>query len=960
MKYISKILVLLFVTISFSLSAQVIFEKVKSITPLRVVKTASGYGEIESLKSIIQKPRPRFRKYKKIPNKIRRFEYTNPYNLPIKKDAVRQNRKGRSPSLSTIQSWNGISELSQGVMPPDPSGAVGKNHYVQMVNTAMQIFDKTGNSLWGPTSLGSVFPESESDGDPIVLYDKFADRWFISQFQIENNIILIAVSQTPDPLGAWYYYTFSFDEFPDYPKFSIWGDGYYMTLNTTIQNAVCFERNKMLIGDGNAKMIALTFPSIETNGFFSALPAHADGNSLPDKPINFFYFQDDGWASGSGVDRIKVWEMNVDWTETSNSGIFLKQEIPVTAFNSEFDVNWEDLSQPNTNQKIDAIPGAFMYMAQYQEFKDHNSIVLNHTVDVDMTERKNAGIRWYELREEDDSLYLYQEGTYSPDDQSRWLGSAAMDRQGNIGLAYSITSETTFPSLKFTGRKRDETLGEMTINESGAFSGDGSQTSSARFGDYSQMTLDPSDGLTFWYTGEYVSSNGWETGVFSFKIGIQYDHDISIQQLIAPLSGDLTLPQVLKVLIKNNGNNTVSNFPISYQVKTGLITETFSGSILSGDTAYFTFNEIVDLSVAGFHDISIVSSLPDDEDRLNDTLKTTVYSSYSNDVGVSLITSPISQIGLGLEDVIVNVKNYGKNSVSEIPLKYSLNGNEVKDTLKATILAGDHVSFKFIKKLDLSIVGTYVLSVYSDYNGDLNFVNDTSKTTLKNESCNPISDCSFGDRILNVTMNGLNNSSECSINGYSDFTHLSTYFIPEEPHTISVSIDETDHQLSAWIDFNDNLMFEESEFIIKDSKISHEETFIVTLPKSTPVGSHILRFRTHWLESSADPCIEFDYGETEDYIVEIVQPESERENKSFFGVKLTILNDNLIVKSDKSLQDAAVLELFNSLGQSLKSISLKPNILLSEVFSLSSLANGIYYIRISDDKQQEVQQFMVK
>ena len=193
MKYISKILVLLFVTISFSLSAQVIFEKVKSITPLRVVKTASGYGESESLKSIIQKPRPRFRKYKKIPNKIRRFEYTNPYNLPIKKDAVRQNRKGRSPSLSTIQSWNGISELSQGVMPPDPSGAVGKNHYVQMVNTAMQIFDKTGNSLWGPTSLGSVFPESESDGDPIVLYDKFADRWFISQFQIENNKILIAI-----------------------------------------------------------------------------------------------------------------------------------------------------------------------------------------------------------------------------------------------------------------------------------------------------------------------------------------------------------------------------------------------------------------------------------------------------------------------------------------------------------------------------------------------------------------------------------------------------------------------------------------------------------------------------------------------------------------------------------------------------------------------------------------------
>lgn len=958
MKYFSKVLVLLFAMISFSITGQVIFEKVKSISPLRAVKAASGYGEIESLKSITEKPRPRFRKYKKIPNKIRRFEYTNSDNLPLKKDAVRQKRKGRRPSLSTIQAWKGISEISQGVMPPDPSGAVGKSHYVQMVNTAMQVFDKTGNSLWGPTALGSVFPGSSDDGDPIVLYDKFADRWFISQFQIENNKILIAISQTPDPLGAWYYYTFSFDEFPDYPKFSIWGNGYYMTLNTITQNAVCFERDKMLIGDGSAKMIALTFPDVEDNGFFSALPAHADGNTLPNKPINFFYFQDDGWAAG--VDRIKIWEMNVDWTETSNSGILLKQEIPVTAFNSEFDANWEDLSQPNTNQKIDAIPGAFMYMAQYQTFKSHNSIVLNHTVDVDLTVGKNAGIRWYELREENDSWSLHQEGTYSPDDQSRWLGSAAMDRQGNIGLAYSITSETTFPSLKFTGRKSDDILGEMTINESGAFTGDASQTSSTRFGDYAQMTLDPSDGLTFWYTGEYVSSSGWETGVFSFKIGSEYDHDISVQELTSPLSGDLTSAEVIKVLIKNNGNNTASNFPISYQVQAGLITETFSGSILSGDTAYFTFNEIVDLSVAGFHDVLVTSSLFIDEDRLNDTLKTKVYSSYSNDVGVSLITSPISKIGLGLEDVIINVKNYGENSVSEIPLKYSVNGNEVADTLKATILAGNHVSFKFLKKLNLSIVGTYVLSVYSDYNGDLNTLNDTSKTTLKNLSCNPMSDCDFGDQILNVTMNGLSNYSECSTNGYGDFTHLSTYFKPEQPHTISISINESDHQLSAWIDFNDNLIFEESEFIIRDSIISYEESFIVTIPENTPVGSHILRFRTHWLESSADPCIEFDYGETEDYIAEIALPESLDEVQLPFNIKLTTLDDNLIVKTDKPLMNTAVLEVFNSLGQSLKSISLKSNVILSEVFSLSSLVNGIYYIKVSDDAQQEVQQFMVK
>ena len=124
--------------ISFSLSAQIIVEKVKSTTPLRTVKSATGYGEIESLKSISEIARPRFRKYKKIPNKIRRFEYTNPDNLPLKEDAVRQKGKGRSPSLSTIQAWNGINETSQGVMPPDPSGAVGKNHYIQMVRVQLR------------------------------------------------------------------------------------------------------------------------------------------------------------------------------------------------------------------------------------------------------------------------------------------------------------------------------------------------------------------------------------------------------------------------------------------------------------------------------------------------------------------------------------------------------------------------------------------------------------------------------------------------------------------------------------------------------------------------------------------------------------------------------------------------------------------------------------------------------
>ena len=228
-----------------------------------------------------------------------------------------------------------------------------------------------------------------------------------------------------------------------------------------------------------------------------------------------FYFQDDGW-SGVSSDAIKVWNLSVDWTNTANSTISAPYSIPVSSFNSEFTWQWDDITQPGTTAKLDAVPGALMYMVNYREFANHNSVVMCHTVDVNGANR--AGIRWYELRQSAGADWtLYQEGTYSPDSDSRWMGSINMDKYGNIALAYSVSGTSTYPSLRYTGRYNNGTLGQMHFLEQEAITGTGSQTVTNRWGDYSHMTIDPSDDLTFWHTGTYVNSSSPRSRIFSLS-----------------------------------------------------------------------------------------------------------------------------------------------------------------------------------------------------------------------------------------------------------------------------------------------------------------------------------------------------------------------------------------------------------------------------------------------------------
>ncbi len=421
------------------------------------------------------------------------------------------------PTLSSFAGQNG------GGYPPDPSGAAGPNHYVQAVNsTPFKVFNKSnGAQLMAPKNIGTLWsPATGNMGDPIIMYDKYADRWFLSQFGQNGatNYVYIAISTSPDPTSTYYTYTFTSVNFPDYLKFSIWQDGYYMTSNQGGRLYV-FERSKMLLGQ-TAKAATSTFTVGGTSGFWCPLPADADGTLPPSgTACPFFWMTDNSWSGA--VDGVKYCKATVNWTPTTPTcTITTAVQITTAAFNGTYNANWDDIPQPGTTAMLDGIGGVATYRAQYRRWTGYNTVVLNWGVLIANSPRQRA-IKWVELREQNSNpgvWTLYQEGTYSPDTKSRWVGSIAMDDNGSIALCYARSSSTTgdFPSLGFTGRLASDPLGQMTFAETMVKMGTASQTIANRFGDYSQTSMDP-DGITFWHTGEYLGS-GPRTWIYSFQL----------------------------------------------------------------------------------------------------------------------------------------------------------------------------------------------------------------------------------------------------------------------------------------------------------------------------------------------------------------------------------------------------------------------------------------------------------
>lgn len=412
-----------------------------------------------------------------------------------------------------------------GASPPDTVGDVGPDHYIQMVNLAFTIYDRSGNALAGPLDVNSLWTgfggacENENAGDPIVLYDSLADRWLISQFGFfggatENECI--AISATPDPLGSWHLYDFPFTEFPDYPKLAVWRDAYYMGSNqfaTSDMGFSAFDRDAMLAGD---PAIAIQFTSPATGPHSLPLPCDVDG-PVPPPPGSpgIFWRHVDGAVDG--VDRIELYELAPDFVNPSSSTLDGPESLPVAPFASLCNFSTDCIVQPDTAQRLDSITEWPMHRCAYRNFGDHQAMVGNHSVNVGGDQ---SGIRWYELRDTGSGWSIHQQGTHAPDTDSRWMGSIAMDARGNIALGYSVSSSSTFPGIRYTGRLVGDAPGTMR-REKVLIDGGGSQTTLNRWGDYSAMSVDPRDGCTFWYTNEYhdttASGFSWNTRVGTFR-----------------------------------------------------------------------------------------------------------------------------------------------------------------------------------------------------------------------------------------------------------------------------------------------------------------------------------------------------------------------------------------------------------------------------------------------------------
>ncbi len=439
---------------------------------------------------------------------------------PLLEDPLRQQSTlGFSPQLGLNFDGlgDGVYNFWVEYVPPDTNGAVGSTQYVQWVNTYFAVFDKhAGALLAGPTPGNTLWTgfggdcESNNDGDPIVLYDKLANRWVMSQFSVTTTPYLqcIAVSLDADATGSWYRYSFEYSYIDDYPKMGVWPDAYYETFNMfdddgfVGSDACAYNRAAMLNGQTATQ---ICFQQDATVG--GLLPADVDGTASP--PAG-----SPNYMLTYGANSLELYKFHVDFNTPSNSTFTGPTEIPVAAFNPLCDGGSECVPQLGTSSALDSLADRLMYRLAYRNFGDHESLVVNHSVAVN----GGSGIRWYEIQAPGGTPVVAQQGTYAPDSNYRWMGSIAMDHIGDIAVGYSVSSGGMYPSIAFAGRMPSDPAGGLEA-ETAILSGSGSQLNSDRWGDYSAMTVDPVDDCTFWYTQLYLPANGtfnWRTRIVNF------------------------------------------------------------------------------------------------------------------------------------------------------------------------------------------------------------------------------------------------------------------------------------------------------------------------------------------------------------------------------------------------------------------------------------------------------------
>ncbi len=435
-------------------------------------------------------------------------------------DPVAQTQDGPVAMPTPSASFKGLDLQNWGAgWPPDTHGDVGPNHYIQVVNTSIGIFNKTGTRLaaftFNTLFAGTGTPcDASNDGDPIALYDYVSGRWILTDFAWSTTngpfYECIAVSKTADPVnGGWWFYALqaSSNELHDYPKLGVWSDGIYMSANmfrraATFRGVKVWALNRSdMISGAPLRSVAFTLGT----AYASLLPADSRGTAPAAGKPEFF-------LSRSGTSTLRLWKFTVNWTTPSSSTFTGPTNITVASYTTPT----SRVPQLGSSETLDTLGDRLMSDLQYRNISGVDSLWAAHSV----VSSGVTGIRWYELRNPTGTPSVYQSGTYRPDSSYRWMPSLAVDKQGNMAVGYSVSSSSMYPAIRYAGRLVGDAVGTLGQGETTLIAGSGAQSGGYnRWGDYASMSVDPVDDCTFWFTTEYyeTTSNNWQTRIGSFR-----------------------------------------------------------------------------------------------------------------------------------------------------------------------------------------------------------------------------------------------------------------------------------------------------------------------------------------------------------------------------------------------------------------------------------------------------------
>jgi hypothetical protein len=635
-------------------------------------------------------------------------------------DPVTQSAEAEfAPQIKPILNLEGL--RNTGAEPPDPSGDVGKNHYIQVVNagsgSAMRILDKQGVQKYqGATSEIWTQVNSGSIGDPIIQYDHSTDRWFLMEMQ-GGNELLIAVTETSDPLGAWDAYRFQTEGFPDYPKMQIWPNAIFVTVNEIVDpggnqaSGYALEKSALVSGAATFKVYRFLFPKYTGLAYQPA--TGADWEAGPPPPVGspglVFRLLDNFWT-GQGSDQIDIWEVNVNWANVNQSTTVGPKVLFPAPFETRVCYGWLDcIDQPGTSQRITALDQIIMYRAPYRNFGDYESVVFNHISDITTNQGAGgtAGVRWYELRKYPGQDWaIQQQGTFAPSQDSRFMAMLSQDGNRNIGVGYSIASPQKFPSLGLTGRNSNDPQGVMAAQEVVVADGK-TYHGGARWGDYCNMSVDPVDDRTFWFTGEYQPQNDfWATKIVSFQL--QKDSfDISpFGQLAPAASATLGITESVQVQINNYGLRETQAVQVDLYFEGSLVASEVGNQVIQPDGSYLhTFGPKVNMSQVGkYYNFMFVTRMLTDKFAQNDTLRTVVRKLTSFDAGLKAPPRFNQEMCSNQLNLPVAVQNSSAVPLTSARINYKLNADNWKTTIWNGNLAPGEIDTTFILVSGLSTI----------------------------------------------------------------------------------------------------------------------------------------------------------------------------------------------------------------------------------------------------------------